>query len=172
MSAVPAHAVFVLRERVRPALAEAIFPLQHSRRQPTAREPQPRLTPGGEDASDGTVEEFRRTPDRGIRGYICSNRSNESSREAISEATCANQCLEAPVQFTLERFKIGHGIEGPMDCFRFGRRLEYTLRPIDLCLIQKKIFTPDVNGSVRFLALTDRSCLSRRHLYTLTLRLY
>jgi len=49
-----------------------------------------------------------------------------------------------------------------MNCFCFGRHVEYTSRPVNLRLVQEKVLTPDMCAFSRFLALEDPPYLARR----------
>ena len=64
----------------------------------------------------------------------------------IDEAATSNQAAETPVQFQLKCFEIRNGVKGSMDCVGFGCRPEDTSCPIDLHLIEEKIFAADTNG--------------------------
>ena len=162
MSARQARAAFVSSEKVRRVRAEAIFLLQRSRHQPIVRGLRRRSKPDAEGASDGIAEVFRRKPNHGTRECIRLSRLDESSREAIGETTCTDQSIEALVQFALERFEINHGVQGSMNCFCFGRHVEYTSRPVNLRLVQEKVLTPDMCAFSRFLALADPPYLAHR----------
>jgi len=162
MSARQARAAFVSSGRVRRARAEVTFLSQRSRHQPIVRGLRRRSRPDAEGASDGIAEVFRRKPNHGTRECIRLSRLNESLREAIGETACADQSIEAPVQFALERLEINHSVQGSMNCFCFCRHVEYTSGPVNLRLVQEEVLTPDVCAFNRFLGLADSPCLAHR----------